>query len=59
LLQQKKYTDAEPIARECLTIRARKDPAAWTTFNTRSPLGGALLEQKKYAEATPLLLAGY
>jgi hypothetical protein len=32
---------------------------AWTTFNSRSVLGGALLEQKKYADAEPLLLDGY
>jgi tetratricopeptide (TPR) repeat protein len=59
LLQQKKYADAEPIARECLAIRDKKEPEAWTTFNTRSLLGGALLGQNKYAEAEPLLLAGY
>jgi len=34
-------------------------PDPWTTFNTQSLLGGALLGQKKYAEAEPLLLAGY
>ena len=28
-------------------------------LNTKSMLGGALLGQKKYAEAEPLLLAGY
>jgi hypothetical protein len=28
-------------------------------FNTQSMLGGALLGQKKYAEAEPLLLKGY
>ena len=27
--------------------------------NTKSQLGGALLGQKKYADAEPLLLAGY
>jgi hypothetical protein len=32
---------------------------AWTTVNTKSLLGGALLGQKKYADAEPLLLAGY
>jgi len=30
-----------------------------TTFNTYSSLGGALLGQKKYDEAEPLLLKGY
>ena len=29
------------------------------TFYTKSLLGGSLLGQKKYAEAEPLLLAGY
>ena len=35
------------------------EPDTWTTFNTKSMLGGALLGQKKYAEAEPLLLKGY
>jgi hypothetical protein len=34
-------------------------PDACTTFNTRSLLGGALLGQQMYAEAEPLLRAGY
>jgi tetratricopeptide (TPR) repeat protein len=59
LLQQKKWSDAEPILRESLTIREKQQPNAWTTFNTQSMLGGALLAQKKYAEAEPLLLNGY
>jgi tetratricopeptide (TPR) repeat protein len=59
LLQQKKWTDAEPLLRECLTIRAKTQPDAWTTFNAQSLLGGALLGQKKYAEAEPLLIQGY
>jgi serine/threonine protein kinase/tetratricopeptide (TPR) repeat protein len=59
LLQQQKWTDGEPILRECLAIREKKLADDWTTFNTKSMLGGALLGQKKYAEAEPLLLAGY
>jgi hypothetical protein len=51
--------DAEPVLRECLAIRLQKEPDAWTTFNTKSMLGAALLGQKKYADAEPLLLAGY
>ena len=31
----------------------------WNTFNTQSVLGEALLGQKKYAHAEPLLLKGY
>ncbi len=53
------YTLAEESLRECLTIREKLQPDAWTTFNTQSLLGGALLGQKKYADAEPLLLKGY
>jgi eukaryotic-like serine/threonine-protein kinase len=59
LLVQLNWTDAEAALRECLTIRETKQPDEWFTFNTRSVLGGALLGQKKYAEAEPLLLQGY
>jgi len=59
LLEQKKYADAETEARNCLAIRAAKEPDAWTTFNTRSQLGAALLGQKKYADAEPMLAEGY
>ena len=59
LLQQKKWTEAEPLLRECLAIREKTQPDLWSTFNTQSMLGGALLGQKKYAEAEPLLLDGY
>src|SRR5207302_561833 len=59
LLAQHKTADAESVLRDCLAIRAKKDPDAWTTFNAKSMLGGALLGQKKFAEAEPLLLAGY
>jgi hypothetical protein len=59
LLQRKKRADAEPVLRDCLTIHQKQIPGSWLTFNTQSLLGGALLGQKKYAEAEPLLLQGY
>jgi tetratricopeptide (TPR) repeat protein len=59
LLTLKAFADAELALRESLTVRETTEPGAWTTFNTRSLLGGALLGQKKYAAAEPLLLAGY
>jgi serine/threonine protein kinase/predicted negative regulator of RcsB-dependent stress response len=59
LLKLQKYKEAESILRECLTIREQLLPDNWVLFNTRSMLGGALLGQKKYAEAEPLLLQGY
>ena len=45
LLQQKKWTEAEPLLRECLAIREKTQPDDWSTFNTKSLLGGALLGQ--------------
>jgi eukaryotic-like serine/threonine-protein kinase len=59
LLEQKQWTEAEPLLRGCLAIRDKQKPVDWLTFNTKSMLGGALLGQKKYAEAEPLLLSGY
>ena len=47
------------MLREGLAIREKLQPDAWTTFNTQSLLGGALLGRKQYAEAGPLLLDGY
>ena len=47
------------LRRECLDIRTKTQPDAWSTFNAYSLLGGALLGQKKYAKAEPLLLQGY
>ncbi len=59
LLRQHKAIEAERLLQQCLTIRELQDADAWTTFNTRALLGGALLDQKRYPEAAPLLLAGY
>jgi tetratricopeptide (TPR) repeat protein len=59
LLKMQGYAEAEPLLRESLTIRETKQPDDWTTFNTRSLLGGSLLGQKKFAEAELLLLQGY
>jgi tetratricopeptide (TPR) repeat protein/ubiquitin-protein ligase len=59
LLKAGLSAEAEPILRQCLSIRVEKMPDHWLTFNTRSMLGGALLGQKKYQEAKPLLLQGW
>jgi tetratricopeptide (TPR) repeat protein len=59
LLAQQRWSEAEPLLRECLAIRTATQPDAWTTFNTQSMLGAALVGQKKRAEAEPLLLKGY
>ena len=59
LLDLRAFAEAESLLRECLAIREKTQPDAWTTFNTQSMLGGALLGQKKYADAEPLLQKGY
>jgi eukaryotic-like serine/threonine-protein kinase len=59
LIDEKKFAEAEIVARESLANRERNLPDDWRTSHTRSVLGGVLLDQKKYADAEPLLLAGY
>jgi hypothetical protein len=59
LLLEKKPAEAELKLRECLTIRRKIQPGDWTTFDTESALGEALVDQKKFAEAEPLLRSGY
>jgi hypothetical protein len=59
LLNLRAFAQAEPLLRECLAVREKAQPDGWTTSNTRSVLGGALLGQGNHADAEPLLLAGY
>jgi hypothetical protein len=59
LLKQARWPEAERVLRECLAIRQTAQPEDWSTSNTRSQLGGALLGQGKSAEAEPLILGGY
>ena len=58
-LELKKYAEAEQNLRECLADLQRLAPRQWATFDAQSMLGGALLGQKKYADAEPLLIKGY
>ena len=59
LLFQKKPAEAELKLRECLTIRRKVQPDDFDTFDAMSMLGEALLDQKQFADAEPLLLSGY
>jgi hypothetical protein len=60
LLKAEQFAEAEPVLRECLSIRDEKLVTDdWLRFNTRSMLGGALAGQGKYDQAEPLLLDGY
>jgi tetratricopeptide (TPR) repeat protein len=53
------WTAAEALLREALAIHDAEMPLHWRTAEVRSLLGGALLRQKKAAEAAPLLRSGY
>src|SRR5205085_704035 len=55
----KAYADAEPLLRESLSFGEQKAPDAWETHNASSALGGALLGQKKVADAERHLVDGY
>jgi serine/threonine protein kinase/tetratricopeptide (TPR) repeat protein len=59
LLRAKRFAEAEPPLRECLSIRERTTPEEWRRFSVQSMLGEAVMGQKNYTEAESLLLAGY
>jgi hypothetical protein len=59
LIGRRQFAAAESAVRECLALREQAEPNAWATFEAKSLLGGALLGLGRYAEAEPLLRAGY
>jgi tetratricopeptide (TPR) repeat protein len=59
LAKNEQYVEAEKHLRRSLDIREKEELEVWSTFDTQSVLGAALLGQEKYAEAEPLLLRGY
>ena len=59
LLMERKPAQAELKLRASLTVRQKVQPDDWSTFDTMSMLGEALLQQRKFAEAEPLLISGY
>lgn len=58
-LQTGRFAEAETLLRECLDLTSQHSPDHWLRFSVESLLGGALLGQKKYAEAGTLLRSGY
>jgi tetratricopeptide (TPR) repeat protein/tRNA A-37 threonylcarbamoyl transferase component Bud32 len=63
LLELREFARAEPIFRENLAMHEKIASAyrvlPWRLARARSFLGAALLGQKKYADAEPLLVAAY
>ena len=58
-LAERNWNEAELQLRASLTIRQKIEPDKWTTFETMSVLGEALLNQQRLSEAEPLLVNGY
>jgi hypothetical protein len=59
LIDLQAFDAAERLLREALVLRQQLQPDVWSTFNTTSALGEAVLGQKRIDEAEPLLLDGY
>jgi tetratricopeptide (TPR) repeat protein len=59
LLHQRRWSDAEPLLRECVAITQRSAPDDWSLFDSLSMLGESLSGQRRYAEAEPALVTGY
>jgi tetratricopeptide (TPR) repeat protein len=63
LLLQHRYCEAAQTAREAIALceknEKKHDEIDWYLPYAKNVLGGALLGQKKYAEAEPLLVQGY
>jgi Tfp pilus assembly protein PilF len=58
-LTQHWYAEAESLLREAMSGTGNQDSQIWDTFDRQSLLGASLLGQGKYADAEPLLIAGY
>jgi tetratricopeptide (TPR) repeat protein len=56
LLKSGDFTEAEPLARECVDIRKSGLADTWSYFNALSLHGGAMLGQGEHEKAEPLLL---
>ncbi|MFL6351139.1 MAG: tetratricopeptide repeat protein [Bryobacteraceae bacterium] len=59
LLEQRRCAESEAMLRAASADWSNPDPDDWRPFYGRALLGAALTEQKRYAEAEPLLLSGY
>ena len=58
LVEQRKYSQAEPILRQALTYRDKGDKDDWQLYRAQAFLGAALSGLKRYPEAEKLLLSG-
>ena len=59
LLANDAFDDAASLLRKSLDVQLAQLPDKWETFDTQSMLGAALMGQKAFAEAEPLLLTAH
>ncbi len=60
LLEERgQLTEAEALMRECLLLCEKLPADGWRLFDAKARLAGILVAQMRYAEAEPLLIAGY
>jgi eukaryotic-like serine/threonine-protein kinase len=58
LLGAGKFSDSETLARDWVAFAEKESPDDWRAAASRGYLGASLLEQKRFAEAEPMLIAG-
>ncbi len=58
-LTQQRYAEAESLLREAMSGTGNQNLQLWDTFDRQCLLGASLLGQGKFADAEPLLVAGY
>ncbi|MDO8541057.1 MAG: serine/threonine-protein kinase [Opitutaceae bacterium] len=59
LVHERRFTEAEPIARHCLEVRTLLQPDDWSTHHVRHLLGATLAGQNQYGAAKTPLVEGY
>ena len=59
LLDQKRWSEGEPLLRECLAIREAKLSDDWRRFDALGLLGAALMGRGEYTAAEPMIVLGY
>ncbi len=58
-IHQQHYAEAEAPLREAVAAYEKTMPDSWERFHTEALLGSSLAGQKRFADAEPLLIAGY
>jgi tetratricopeptide (TPR) repeat protein/tRNA A-37 threonylcarbamoyl transferase component Bud32 len=59
LLYQRRWSEAEPLLRECVAIMEKTAPDDWARYDALCVLGESLMGEHRYAEAEPVVVSGY